>query len=180
MKKSLKISFLILTLFLAGCLGSKQDPDEVLAIVRGTEITLGEVTFLYGEDNIWDGLRLLMAIELTKQEVEELNLDISTEWENNKDSIRDLPPKEEARGDEIEYWEFSEKQGKLLNMEPNEFFLEYIEQTMKNLSYFITYMVETVGHYDDMSEDEFNRLINDEVNRLMDVYDDEIEIFYKL
>src|SRR5690625_7271982 len=68
------IFILISALIVSGCslFGKKFDNDEVIAEVRGTEITYGDIRFLYEDDDIKDGVTIAINIELARQGVEEL------------------------------------------------------------------------------------------------------------
>jgi len=92
-KKYLNVLFVLLFLFHAGYIGLNSKNDKVVAIVRGTKITLEVVRFLYGDDNIKDGITLMKYMELTKQETEELNLYLTY----NSQFIKELPPKDEVK-----------------------------------------------------------------------------------
>lgn len=180
MKKYITSTLLIIIIFLVGCsFGSKFDNDEIVAIVRGTEITMGEMRFLYDDDEINDSITLAVKMELAKQEVKDLNLDISEQWEENKYFIKDLTPKDEANSHELADWEFAEKQAKKFDMDPNEFHLQYMEKSMEDISYLMTYLYEMIGepeNDDEATIEEFNREMNILLDNLVDSYDDEIEI----
>jgi len=174
------IFILISALIVSGCslFGKKFDNDEVIAEVRGTEITYGDIRFLYEDDDIEDGVTIAINIELARQGVEELQLDITEQWEENKEFVRELTPKNEATEYELAEWEFAEKQAKKFDMDPNEYYVEYMTKSMEDLSYFLTYAHEMVGEPADDSEeeiDEFNRKINIMFEELHEKYEDEIK-----
>lgn len=182
MKKYLNILIVLLFLFLAGCMGFGSKDDQVVLIVRGTEFTLGDVRFLYGDDNIQDGITLLKYMELTRQEVEDLNLDTSESFEFNNQFIKELPPKNEASESELQDWAFAESQAKKFKMDPQEYFLEYVERDMYYLSYFETYVHEFLGEPDSDNEAEmeaYNIEVNELLNELEAKHKDEIKILYK-
>lgn len=63
---------------MAGCNSvSKCDDNEAAAIVKGQEITIGDLRFLYPDDTALDYIDWAIEVELVKQEVEEMDLDIS-------------------------------------------------------------------------------------------------------
>src|SRR5690625_1947639 len=92
-KKYLNILIVLVFLCLVGCMGLSPKNDKVVLIVRGTEITLGEVRFMYGDDNIKDGITLMKYLELTKQQAEDLNLYLTY----NSQFIKEPPPKDEVK-----------------------------------------------------------------------------------
>lgn len=66
--KVLQVSFLILFIFCAGCSSvSTHDDNEAAAIVKGQEITIGDLRFLYPDDTALDYLDWLIKVELVKQ-----------------------------------------------------------------------------------------------------------------
>ncbi len=78
MLKVLQFSVLILLIFMAGCSSvSKYDDNKAAAIVKGQEITIGDLRFLYPDDTALDYLDWAIRVELVKQRVKEMDLDIS-------------------------------------------------------------------------------------------------------
>ncbi|MCG1022730.1 hypothetical protein [Sutcliffiella horikoshii] len=73
---------LICLLVVVGCykgVMSDYDDTKVAVIVRGEEITVGDLRFLYSDDRIIDYLDGTIKAKLTEQEVKDLNIDISKE-----------------------------------------------------------------------------------------------------
>lgn len=181
-KKYLNILIVLVFLCLVGCMGLSSKNDKVVLIVRGTEITLGEVRFMYGDDNIKDGITLMKYLELTKQEVEDLNLDITERREFNDQFIKELPPKDEANENDLENWAFAEAQAKNFKMDPQEYYLEYIERDMHYLTYFETYIHEFLDEPESRDEDvleAYNVEVNELLHELEKKYESEIKILYK-
>ncbi|WP_239457181.1 hypothetical protein [Planococcus versutus] len=78
MKKVLCIGIFLGTTVLTSCSGlSTYEDHEVAAIVNNHEITIGDLRFLYPDDSALDYLDSAIQVELIKQEVREMDLDIS-------------------------------------------------------------------------------------------------------
>lgn len=93
MTNILRISFLFIILFLVGCHSlSKYDNNEVAAIVKGEEITVGELRFLYPDERALDYLDWAIKVELVKQEVKDMDLDYA-KHEADDDWFAELPLK---------------------------------------------------------------------------------------
>jgi hypothetical protein len=85
LKSLLYKGILLGTIVLAGCSGiSKYDDNEAAAIVKGQEVTVGDLRFLYPDDTALDYLDSAIEVELVKQEVKEMGLDISTNLSDEK------------------------------------------------------------------------------------------------
>lgn len=126
MLKLLKLSFLILFILLTGCSSiSKYDDHEPAAIVKGKEISIGDLRFLYPDDTALDYLEWTINIELVKQEVKEMGIDIPEKLEVDGVWFAELPPKntKDVGGKQIR--KYAESQAKKLNMSPEKFQKEY-------------------------------------------------------
>lgn len=198
MIKSVKTFSLLLFIFLVGCSPFSDinlpnipfldkplfgyDNDQVVATVRGTDITMREVRFSYLDSDIEQGIRLMIYKKLTEQEVEKANIDISEYWETNNYFVKDLTPKDEANEYDLENWDFAEKQAKKLNMDPNEYHLQYMEKEMLELSYLEAYF-GLFYEMPDSDDHEALAIYNENVNVLLDELakenEDDIGIFYR-
>lgn len=118
MSKVLQVSVLILFIFCAGCSSvSTHDDNEAAAIVKGQEITIGDLRFLYPDDTALDYLDWLIKVELVKQEVEEMNVDVSANLsgEEGGDWFGQLPPKNTKDEGGKQIRKFAESQAKQIN-----------------------------------------------------------------
>lgn len=99
MKRFAGVVFLICLLILTGCNSiSEYEDEDVAAIIRGEEITVGELRFLYEDDKILDNLDGTIKAKLAGQEVKRMNIDVSEklqEIQDSIDSIRDFYPPED-------------------------------------------------------------------------------------
>lgn len=175
MRKVLSFSILIVIILFAGCNSlAKYDDNEVAAIVRGKEITVGDLRFLYPDDTALDYLEGAIKVELVKQEVEKKELDISEHINKEKTGgdFAELPPKDTNDEDAKQIRKFAEAQAKKLDMKPKEFQREYAKRIEEQNAYMITYFEEELGEkFDDdvvtLSE-EADELLDDLVEENQD------------
>ena len=188
MKRFARVMFLSCLMFLAGCNSiSKYEDDDVAAIVRGEEITVGELRFLFEDDKVLDNLDGTIKAKLVEQEVKRMNLDVSEklqEIQSSIDSIGELYPAEEDNSEIAkDARKFYESQAKKLGMEPKEFFVQHYEATNEISAYMLAYIEEVLGEPkaddEDFDVEEFNKEINTVLDKLMKDHGDEIEKFIK-
>ena len=92
--------FLICFVMTAGCSDSdiaKYDDEDVAAIVRGEEITIGDLRFLFLDDQILESLDGTIKAKLAEQEVKRLNIDVSQELQEIQEMKHDIgiyPPED--------------------------------------------------------------------------------------
>ncbi|WP_060678745.1 hypothetical protein [Virgibacillus halodenitrificans] len=182
MKRSLLFSVLISLILLAGCSSmSKYDDNEVAAIIKEQEITVGELRFLYPDDKALDYLDWAIKVELVKQEIEEMNVDISDKLSVGEDDdwFGQLPPEntEDQGGKQIR--KFAESQAKKLNMKPEEFQKQYAKIINEQNAYMVTYLEEKTGIEnveDETALDELNEKGDALLEELVKENKDEIEV----
>lgn len=180
MTNILRISFLFIILFLVGCHSlSKYDNNEVAAIVKGEEITVGELRFLYPDERALDYLDWAIKVELVKQEVKDMDLDYA-KHEADDDWFAELPPKdtEDEGGKQIR--KFAKAQAKKMKMEPEEFQREYAKRIAKQNNYLVAYFEQKLGEIDFYNEEEleeFNVKGDKLLEDLVKEHEDDIEVF---
>ncbi|MGM8211874.1 hypothetical protein ACLIBH_03660 [Virgibacillus sp. W0430] len=146
MSKVFRFSVLILLVFLAACNSiSKYEDSEVIAIVKGHKITVGDLRFLYPDDTALDYLDGVIQIELVKHEVEEMKLDISDKENDTSASFEELPPKNTTDADEKQIRTYAESQAKKLGIKPEQFQREYARKINEQNAYLKTYLEEKLG-----------------------------------
>lgn len=174
MKKPVYIFLLTSLLFLAGCTSAtlEYEDDEIAAVVRGEEITIGDLRFLYPDKGLLDKIeptakaRLVvqeakrLEIELSEDEQELLNTDVKTGYRSNR--------------------AFAEKQAEKFDMDPKEYYEEYEAIANEMIAYMSAYVTEMVdiavdddGEYD---VNEFNKKADQLLDELFIKYADEIDI----
>lgn len=184
-----RISFLIIALFLiislTGCGSSVQGSIkdykdvDVAAIVGDQEITIGELRFLYEDEEILKNIEEIVRLELVLQEVKRMNLDISEDRDLQKEAMLSLP----LSSEEDPIWAsmrlFVESQVEKLEMKTEEYYKEYVEIRSEQIAYINAYTREMIGIPDADNEDdlnEYNDKVNDFLNELMKEHEKEIEI----
>lgn len=181
--KILQFSALIVFLFLAGCNSiSTYDDNEAAALVKGREITIGDLRYIYPDDTALDYLEGAIEVELVKQEVKEMGLDISDKLSDADNWLEELPPKntKDAGGKQIR--RFAESQAKKLNMKPEQFQREYAKIINEQNAYMNTYLEEMLGEgnlNDEKWLDEFGEEVTRLLAKLVEENKDEIEVLIK-
>lgn len=181
MPKSLTLSFALVFLVLAGCSNlSRYDDDEPAAIVRGKEITVGELRFIFADQQALDYLPGAIQLELVKQEVEKQGLDISKYLQPEGDVFAELPPADTEDPTGIQIREYAEAQAKKLQMKPEEYQREFARRLDEQNAYMLTYLDEILGP-DYIEEDtlELNQEVNQLLEELVEENQDEIEVLIK-
>lgn len=152
MAKLLPFSILIIFIFLVGCSETLNYEDEdVAAVIKGKEITIGELRFLYPDDQVLDAIDWAVKTELVKQETKNMNLDVSKE--NNEKIFATLPPENTVSEPEKSIREFAESQADKLGMQPETYQKEYVEKINEQNGYMVAYAQEMLGDLED-SQDE--------------------------
>ncbi|WP_301110006.1 hypothetical protein [Sporosarcina sp.] len=171
MLKSWKFCFvLLLFVLLSGCSGvAKYDNDEPAAIVKGQEITVGELRFLFPDKTALSYLNGAIQVELVKQEVKKMGLDISERLDAESDGFEILPPESTDDVNARQNRKFAESQAKKFDMEPEEFQREYARRLNEQNAYVMTYLEEKLGpfHFDDNNENQITDY-NEESNQLLE------------
>lgn len=188
MKRLASVMFLVCLMILAGCNSiSKYEDDDVAAIVRGEEITVGELRFLYEDDKVLENLDGVIKAKLAVQEAKRLNLDVSDklqEIQETKSSVLELyPPKDDDSETAKERRQFPESQAKKLGMDLDEYLLKHYETMSETSVYMIAYIEEMLGQTFESVEadevEEFDKKINQLLDTLVDDHKNEIEKFIK-
>lgn len=177
LRRVLYKGILLGTIVLAGCSGiSTYDDNEVAAIVKDQEITVGELRFLYPDNTALDYLDSAIGVELVKQAVKKMNLDISTDLNNG---FENLPPENTKDEGGKQIRKYAKAQAKKLNMTPEDFQSEYAKRINEQNAYINTYLVEKLGEGDINDEkwvEEYGEEYLNLVEKLVDENENEIEV----
>lgn len=174
MHKKLKYVFFIVLLFIAGCTNTLSYHDnDIAAIVRGKEITIGELRFLYPDEKVLDMIEEAVKVELVMQEVKRMNLDVL--GEDNENHIEDILLSNQEL---VPFPEFTEKQAQKLGIESGNFNEEYLKIITEQNAYMVTYIQEMIGEPEGIDEElkKYSESANHLLNRLVKENQDEIEI----
>lgn len=174
---------LLLAVITAGCSAiSKYDDDEPAAIVRGQEITVGELRLMHPDDRVFDYLDWAITSEVVKQEVQAMNLDISKKLEAAGDDFAYLPPKNAADYEGGQIRKYAESQAAKLNMTPEQFQRAYAEKINEQNAYLITYLEAKLGEEKVNGQGnaiEFDEEADELLQQLLEENKDEIEVLIK-
>ncbi|WP_042143588.1 hypothetical protein [Paucisalibacillus sp. EB02] len=174
---------LVICLFiLSGCMDSASFNDEdIAAIVRGEEITIGYLRMLYPDEEIVSMMDEVVIAKLAEQEVKKMKVDASEHINKIVESYGQYP-QEETQGAEAESIRaFADAQAKKLGMDPSDYYKKYTEISTEMVGYINAYTSEFLG---ELGEDEFgieeyaehaNQLLED----LVEQNRDRIEIMIK-
>lgn len=166
---------IIISILLVGCSNSlKYDNEKVAAIIRGEELTIGDLRLLYRDDKVMSNLEGTVKAILVMQEAKDMNIDVTEEIEQ---TIRAYPPIDTEDNLSNSMQEFYESQGKKLEMEPEEYYVKYHEVTAEMGAYMSAYVIEMLGEPGIDNIEEFDEQANQLLNDLMEKYKDEIEIY---
>lgn len=174
MERIISFSLVCCFILLVGCQETtKYDDKDVAAIIRGEELTVGELRFLYPDDQILDNLEGTIKGKLAMQEAKAMQLDIPKEPNVN---VQDVYPAEDSDSEIANGTrDFAEAQAKKFNMEPDEYFEEYLKRTQEMSHYVMAYISEMIGELEDNPE-EYTELGNQLLDDLYEKNLDEIEI----
>jgi len=172
--------------FIVGCNQndlSNYDDNDVAAIVRGEEITVGDLRFLYSDDKALESLDGTIKAILAEQEAKDLNLDLTQELQKIQiekvETLNTIFPHE---GDDTKISngsrEFADAQSAKLGMEPEEYYEEYFEKTQKMVVYVTAYTEEKLGEPLDNTE-EYMKKANELLDKLVEENQEEIQILIK-
>jgi len=182
LKKILFIVLLLGTIVLAGCSDvSTYDDNEVAATVDGHEITIGDLRFLYSDETALDYLDSVIVTELIKQEVQEMNLDISPHLiaKENQGDFEKLPPENTKDEGSKQVRKYAIAQAKKLGMTPEEFQQQYAKKLNQQNANINTYLEEKLGGGDINDPkwmEEFGEEYNNLVEELVEENEKEIEV----
>ncbi len=96
MDKRVGCILFICLVILSGCMDSSGDKDEdVAAIVRGEEVSVGYLRFLYPDDTITEMVDEVVKAKLAEQEVRKMNIDITVKIKEIKESYGMYPQDEQ-------------------------------------------------------------------------------------
>ncbi|WP_096273732.1 hypothetical protein [Paucisalibacillus globulus] len=178
MKKIRLLVVVICTISMIGC-SKSYDNDDIAAIVRGEEITVGELRFLYPDNKILDNLDGTIKATLAIQEVNKMNIDLSEELKE-MDVDKEYLTNNFLNADvnnpmAAQLKEFVESQAEKFDMEVEEYYEKYYEETQKISIYVVAYIKQKLGEQQ-TSDDTYTVRANQLLDDLVDENEDEIEI----
>ena len=163
------------------------DDEDVAAIVRGEEITVGELRFLFEEDKIIDNLDGTIKAKLAEQEVKKMNLDVSEdlqEIQETKNSFSELFLSSENQTETAKAnRKIIDAKAKKLGMSTEEYLeKQYVTISETNL-YMLKYVAQLIGEPmvddEDFDVEKYDANANEVLDQLVEENKDEIEKFIK-
>ncbi|WP_164669843.1 hypothetical protein [Virgibacillus doumboii] len=180
MLKPLKSIFVAFLIFMVGCTDTiGYADDEVAAIVRGEEITIGELRFLYTDDKVLEMIEPTVKAKLAVQEAKEMNMDVSEQVEESVEFGGELPPEDVDTEPANSVRDFAESQANKLGMDTEEYYKKYVEKNMEVSAYVTSYFEEKLGEPTKDNFEEYNEQTNQLLQDLVEENEDEIEILIK-
>jgi len=164
--------------------GSLKDfhDDDIAAIVKGKEITIGDLRFLYADDEVLGNIEGTAKLDLMIQEAKALSVDISDEISLQAETMLALPLKDIKDPYGKSMREFIDSQAQKLGIDPEKYYLKYVEIKSEQNAYLNAYTHEKFGEPIDYNEEDlekYNENANDFLNELVKKHKDEIEILIK-
>ncbi|QUW20464.1 hypothetical protein JSQ81_11385 [Sporosarcina sp. Marseille-Q4063] len=184
----LLIIALSLMISLLGCGSNVQsgikgyDDDDIAAIVKGKEITIGDLRLLYPDDEVLENIEGAVKLDLMLQEAKRMDIDVSDNIDQQTETMLMLPfrDKEDPFGKSMR--EFIESQAQKLSMDPEEYYRKYVEIRSEQIAYMDAYALEMFGEPDAYNEDGlevYNEKANDFLHELVKEHEKDIEILIK-
>lgn len=142
------------------------DDSDVAAIVRGKDITIGDLRFLYADEDILTGIEGAAQTELMIQEAKAKNVndDLPAKIASMKTSMESVTFKEQPL--EEEERKFILSQSKKLNMDVDEYFKKYMVMHAEMTWYMLRFYEEAFRLYEGADEE-------------LEAYNEELNLFLK-
>lgn len=181
MVKRLKYVLLISFIFVVGCTGTDiadYADDDVVAIVRGEEITIRELRFLYPDEKALDMIEETIKTKLVMQEAKLLDIDVSEEINQEIETRGTLPPKDTDDSTLRSTREFAETQAKKFGLTPESYYENYVEINAERNAYMEAYIQRILGEPEGNEDknEKYNEKANDLLNELVKENENEIEV----
>lgn len=173
---------LICLFILNGCMNSATYKDEdVAAIVRGEEITVGYLRLLYPDDAIVEMVDGAVKAKLAEQEVKRMNIDVSKRVKEIEESYGKYPQDELKNSEAQSIRAFADPQAKKLGMDPKEYYEKYTENSAEMVAYNNAYTSEILSELEDdeLGIEEYVDHANELLDDLAEQNKDAIEIRIK-
>ena len=182
MYKWVSCMLLICLFILSGCMNSADYKDEdVAAIVRGEEITVRYLRFLYPDDAIVEMVDEAVKAKLAEQEVKKMNIDVSKQIKEIEESYGKYPQGELNSAEAQSIRAFADPQAEELGIDPKEYYKQYTEISAEMAAYSNAYTSELLGGLEDdeFGIEEYNHHASELLDDLVERNKDAIEIKIK-
>lgn len=182
MYKKIGCMLFICLLILSGCMNSSAYNDEdVVAVVRGEEISVGFLRFLYPDDAIAEMVDEVVKAKLAEQEVKKMNIDITEKIVETEESYGKYPQDELYSTETQSIRAFADPQAGKLGIDPEEYYKKYTETSAEMVAYINAYTSEILGEIEDdeFGIEEYVHHANEELDDLVEQNKHAIEIRIK-
>ncbi|GEL77420.1 hypothetical protein [Tenuibacillus multivorans] len=174
-----KLLIILSLLIIASCSNDQTyENEDVVAIVRGKEITMGDLRFRSEATDkvLLENIDEFLTEEVIIQEAKEIGLDVSEEVEKQMGVFGRYPSENNNTKKANEIKAFSEKQAKRFDMDVEEYYQEYHERTVERSAYINGYINEMLGDIQDAPDkDQYAKDADALIDELLKEYEDEIE-----
>lgn len=187
-----RIPLIIISLFLlaslVGCNSKTENQsnleeykdNDVAAIVGDKEITIGDLRLLYRDEEVLENIEGSAKLELLKQEVKRMGVDVTDDIHSQKESMLAISYQDI---DNKSMREFIESQATKLGMKPDEYYKKYAEIRSEQDPYIFAYVDEMYGESELPKSaeelDAFNKKIDNSLNDLVKEHESKIKILIK-
>jgi len=180
--KFLKYPFFIILILVVGCTNQlNYNDDDIAAIVNGEEITIGELRFLYADEQVLDMIEGTVKFRLVEQEAKRMNLDVTDEINQEIEGRQDLPPKNAEDAIAKSTREFAVRQAEKFGMKPEVYYRKYVAVTAEQGSYVNAYLEKKLGVPEEREDKikAYTSKANDLLDDLVEENKDKIKIRIK-
>ncbi|MCG3088135.1 hypothetical protein [Sporosarcina cyprini] len=182
---SLFIITMSLVFSLIGCDHNDQrslkdyEDSDVAAIVRDKEITIGELRFLYADNEVLNSIDDAVRMELMIQEAKKMNSDVPDKidsmtktWKTM--SLDDIEMENSQRA-------FIKSQAGKLGMDPDEYFKEWLEITSVRSLYIMEYTQNAFRKLEAFNEElaAYNKEVSEHLDELTNANEKDIKILIR-
>lgn len=152
--------------------------SDVAAIIRGQEITIGDLRFMYADEDVLTSIEGAAQTELVFQEAQRLEMgeDLPAKIESVKESLKtaslaDIPFEQKER-------DFFKSQAKKLGMNVEDYYKEYMLIRTEKDWYILTFWDEGFRRFNHSEEefDAYNEELTEFMNEFMKKNEDDIEV----
>src|SRR5699024_931004 len=173
---------LICLFILSGCMNSAAYKDEdVAAIVRGEEITIGYLRVLYPDDAIVEMIDEPIKAKLAEQEGKKRNIDVSKQVKEIEESYGKYPHDELHSTEAQSIRAFADPQTEELGTDPKHNKKKYTATSDEMMAYITAYNPEKLGELEDdeLDIEENNRHAHEVFEVLVEEHKNAIDIRIK-
>lgn len=179
MYKRVGCMMFICLFILSGCMNSAAyKDDDVAAIVRGEEITVGHLRILYPDEAIVEMVGEPIKAKLAEQEVKRRNIDVSKQVKEIAESYGAYPDEKSNSSEAQSIRAFADPQAKELGIDPRGYYKKYTEVSAEMVAYTNAYTTEILGELEDdeLGIEEYSHHAHELLEDLAEQNQNDIEI----